>query len=351
VSGRLPLGALALVAVALVAALAVAYLGWERPEDDGGGGGGARPTVPVPGVEAPPTVQPPVARPSSPVAAGTNLLPRTVFFGDTVTAQVDLVLDRRRVDPDSVRMAATFSPWEVVGKPRRERRDAGSTTFLRATYVLRCLSSPCVPSGQAAPLQFDPARVVLTRRGVGAGSTERLRLEWPLLTVYSRFASAAFEGRRGLSSPWRAELVELPEPSHPVSPLALTGLLAGLGLLLLAASGTLVYLVWPRPAPPPPEPEPPPPPRLTPLEQALALLEEAAGENGAAERRRSLELVAEALEEWGDPDLARWARVLAWSESAPEADETADLAARVRATLERERDRRRDAEEVGGHVG
>ena len=42
---------------------------------------------------------------------------------------------------------------------------------------------------------------------------------------------------------------------------------------------------------------------LSPLEQALALLEEAVRVNGAADQRRALELVAEELElaEWGIP--------------------------------------------------
>ena len=89
---------------------------------------------------------------------------------------------------------------------------------------------------------------------------------------------------------------------------------------------------------PEPEPELPPAPPLSPLEQALILLEQSIRVDGAADQRRALELVAEELElaDWGDRDLARTARALAWSEGVPPANETTRLAARVRTALPRE---------------
>ena len=98
--------------------------------------------------------------------------------------------------------------------------------------------------------------------------------------------------------------------------------------------------IWPGPracAEPEPELEPelPPAPPLSPLEQALILLEQSIRVDGAADQRRALELVAEELElaDWGDRDLARTARALAWSEGVPPANETTQLAARVRTAL------------------
>ena len=272
-----------------------------------------------------------------PVVGRAVLAPRIVLFGDTVRARIDVEVDGDRVDPDSVRVTAAFASWEIVGEPERVRRVAGPTTSLRTTYVLRCLKGPCVPSGQTAPLEFDPARVSYTRPGEdGRESRKSIRLDWPILTVYSRFASAAFEGREGQATPWRADVLTLPAASHRIAPGLVLALLLGLGAVLVAGGFALVYAAWPRRAPPPaPEPEAPPR-RLTPLQQALALLEDAARTDGTEDRRRSLELVAEALAEWGDEDLARSARVLAWSEGAPAVEETAGLAARVRSTLETE---------------
>ena len=72
---------------------------------------------------------------------------------------------------------------------------------------------------------------------------------------------------------------------------------------------------------------------LTPLEQALELLEDAGRADGTEERRRALELVAEVLD-LEHPELARAARTLAWSEDDPEVEQTSGLAVRVRATID-----------------
>ena len=129
------------------------------------------------------------------------------------------------------------------------------------------------------------------------------------------------------------------------------------------AGGALAYVGWPRrQVEPEPEPEPEPELLLTPLERALELLEDAAGANGAADQRRSLELVSEVLGERGEEDgLAQTARELAWSPTAPPPEATRELAARVRAALEEElrlleeerlaeEERRRAAEEAHAQV-
>ncbi len=332
---------LVLGAVALASALVVVLLAWTLRD----GGEAATPRTGLPAVPTPaegPTVRPsgPAARPSD-IAAQAALASRIVFFGDQVTAHLDVVLDRARVDPDSVRLGVAFSPWEVVGTPGRSRRDAGSMTHLRTTYRLRCLISPCVPSGQVAPLQFGRARVayetISRPGGVGGDASRSLRVNWPVLTVYSRFASGSFDGRETLGTPWRADLATLPAATYRAAPGFVVALLGGLGLVLAGLGAMLVYLAWPRRAyVPPPEPVAPPPPDLSPLEQALVLLEDAARANGTEDRRRALELVSLALDEHGDESLARSARILAWSEEAPEIDDTTGLAVRVRAALDLE---------------
>lgn len=327
----LALGALVFIAV-------VALLVWERGTGREEGPRSGSPSA-VSGRE------PGAASPTSALAperlvlrGRATLARRGVFFGDTVEARIDVLLDRRRVDPDSVRIRAPFSPWEVAGAPARTRRDAGSATHLRTTYVLRCLTSPCIPTGQASPLEFSAARITYAEPGAGPeAARESMRVGWPVLTVYSRFASASFEGREGLSTPWRADAQTLSAATHRIAPGLLLGLLLVGGGLLAAGGVALVFLAWPRRAPaPPPEPEAPPPPPLPPLLQALVLLEDAARADGAEDRRRALELVAEVLREHGDSDLARSARALAWSEHDPEVEDTTGLAARVRSTLELE---------------
>ena len=312
VSGSGSLRAAGLAAVAIVTALAVVALAWDR--------GGSTTTLPAPG--------------SPGIDAQATLSPRIIFFGDRMQALVDVTLDRSRVDPDSVRVAAELAPWEILGA-RRDRRDAGTTTHLRWTYDLACFTGPCVPAGATAPLEFPPARVTYAAQGARNDTRASLGVEIPLLVVYSRFSAAGFESTNDADSSWRMDVLTLPAVSYLVSPtLAVVALLVG-SLLLLVAAGVLVFLAWPRRAPaPPPEPEPEPVRSLTPLEQALALLEETVRTNGAGDQRRALELVAEELDEWGDVDLAGSARALAWSVGVPGVEQTTALAARVRAELE-----------------
>ena len=309
--------ALALAAVVGASALGVVLVGRER----GDRVEEARSALSFPGIEA-----------------RAELSPRSALFGDTVTARIDVVLDRRRVEPDSVRVLATFSPWALVAEPERVRKDAGTTTHVGTTFVLRCLTSPCVPPNETAQLTLPPARVTYARPERGPATAGPIEIEWPTLVVHSRHVLGARDPGQAPSSPWQADVVSLPGVSYRVSPvLALTLLLVG-AALLVALGSVLVYLGWPRraPAPPLPEPEPEPESALSPLEQALVLLESPAQENGSADRRRALELLGDALAERGDRKLARSARRLAWSERVPDAEEASSLALRVRSALEEE---------------
>jgi hypothetical protein len=331
---------LALLAVATASAVAVVVLAWDRGGDREAGLD--RPTLPaetVPsnGAESGPQPVAPTPSPGDLPALDVQatLLPRIIFFGEIMRARFDVRLDRDRVDPDSVRIATELAPWEIL-ETRRERRDDGRTTYLRWTYTMRCLTGPCVPAGATAPLEFSPTRVTFAPPASGSVGRRSIEVKLPLLVVYSRFSAAGFEQAND-GTPWRADLVSLPVVSYRISPnVAVAFLLVG-SALLVAAAGALAYVAWPRPEPAlPPEPEPEPEPSLTPLEQALALLEETVRTDGAGDQRRALELVSEQLEEWGDPDLSSAARVLAWSEGVPAIQQTTALAARVRAELERE---------------
>ena len=323
------LAVVGLVGVAAVAAFAVVLFTSDR--------GGESTTAPPP--EYPEGID-----------ARATLTPRIIFFGDRMRALFDVTLDRARVDPDSVRVAAELSPWEILGEPRLERQDDGAITHLRWTYDLRCLTGPCVPAGATAPLEFSPARVTYTAPGGSNADRSSLDVELPLLVVFSRFAAAGFEGADEVETPWRADAVSLPAVSYRVSPTAAIVVLLAVAALLVAAAGVLAYFAWPRRAPaPPPEPESEPLPSLTPLEQALALLEETVRTDGAGDQRRALELVSEALEEWGDGDLAGAARVLAWSPGVPGVEQRSALAARVRAELDQELLERAELDQNGAN--
>ena len=280
-----------------------------------------------------------------PLRARASVSDRIVAFGDTIRARIDITLDLRQVDPSAVKVRSTFDAWRRVGPARITRRDAGSSSHLQVTYVLRCMKQACVPERDTLPFDFDPARIEYVNRGGGRG---RIRLDWPLVTLHTRIAT----GDLATAAPWRLDAASVPEPSYRISPSLLLALAIAGSLLLLGGTGALAYAGWPRRHEEPvPEPEPEPELLPTPLEQALVLLEEAARGNGAADQRRSLELVAEVLAERGEgDDLARAARALAWSPTTPRLEDTKALAARVRATLEEElraleEERRREEEE------
>jgi hypothetical protein len=324
-------GLFALILIALASAAVVAFVGWDRGEQGDPRAEDLPLAVPTDTSSSAATV--PGRRRVAIVARGI-LTPRIVLFGDTVRAQIDVTVDNRRVDPDSVRVAAAFLPWQTVGAPERSRRDAGTTSYVRIAFVLRCLTSPCPPPGQVAPLQFDQAQVRYAPRD-GSPQTLALRIVWPVLTVYSRFASVNFEDEQGSSSsaPWRADALTLPAVSYRIPPTLLVALFLGGASILAVGGAVAAYWAWPREAsPPPPEPPAPPEPTRTPLELALALLEEPVRSSGAEDQRRGLELIAEELADQ-DPQLADSARALAWSERDPSYEQTSELAARVRAAL------------------
>jgi hypothetical protein len=282
----------------------------------------------------------PLPREVAEIEAEATLSTRAAFFGDTVLAHVDVLLDRTRVDPESIRVSADFVPFEAIGRPERRRRDAGDRSHVRMTFVLRCLSGACVPAADSERVEFLPARVSFAAPSEQGVNESSLPVQWPSVVVFPRFDPELTGGPDGIviSQPWRADLLSLPSVSYRRAPGLVAALLLSSAALLVFGGIGLAYLAWPKRAPaPPPEPEPPPEPVqvLSPLEVALALLEQSIRTDGAADQRRALELVAEELElaDWGDRELARTARALAWSEEVPPIDETSSLAARVRTAL------------------
>ncbi len=322
-----------LVVIALVTAVAIVGVAALRGDD------GPAAVAPVPDDVVPTDALPGSGLPEEGIVARGVVEPRLILFGDTIRARIDVFLDRRKVDPASVRVSTEFVPWEIVGQQSRVRRDAGANTYLRAAFTLRCTGSPCLPANESSALEFNAARVAYTpvaeeRR---ASTRKSLTVGFPILLVYSRFAAANLDGPAASSSiPWRADLDSFPAVSYRVSPALLIAVLLGLAAVLAAAAAALAYVAIPRRThvpEPEPEPEPEPVIVLTPLEQALELLEDAGRADGAEDRRRALELVAEVLD-LEHPDLARAARTLAWSEDDPLVEQTSGLATRVRTTID-----------------
>jgi hypothetical protein len=296
------------------------------------------------------------AEPVPAIQVRADLSRRAALFGETVTARVDVTLNRSRIDPDSVRITTDFEPWRTVGEPRRMRRDGEDATHLRATYVLRCLTSACLPPQRPLPVLFTSATVTYDAAGDGP-SGQQLTLNWPTLYMHSRLAPTALappvlgSGSSPFEMPWRADLVSMPSVSYRVDPdtarfplFAAAGIFGVLGL-------ALAYLGRPRRRPQPAAvPEAPPAPVVTPLEQALALLEDPVTANGATDRRRALELIAAELALRGNHELALSARRLAWSQQLPAVERTTGIAEQARPALGLEQEESTDAEDGDAHA-
>jgi hypothetical protein len=314
------LAAAGLAAIGLVGALVVVAF-W-----DGGGS-----DVPEPTVASPSGIQ-----------AYADLDTYSVHFGDTVTAKVEVTLDRARVDPDSVRVRADFTPWKPIGPPQVVRRDGRSTTYVETRYTLRCLESFCTTPEEQSLQGFPAARVGYTARGPGdeKDTPKTVRVAWPQLLVTARYAPpSASQSASQPPTRWQADLLTLPAATYRIGPWGLTLILLGLSALLAAAAVAIVLRIRPRPTPPVAVAVPGSPGiGMTPLEYALELLEDPARVNGSGDQRRALELVADGLVHRGDGVLGRAARALAWSRSVPKIDETRGVARRARAVFGKEAD-------------
>jgi len=262
------------------------------------------------------------------LVARVRLAPQSVLFGDVVTATVDVVVDRTRVDPRDVSVRTTLLPYRQLGRVLGSRTNVGNLTELRTTTRLDCLQPSCALPAARLRIKFPPALVFYRLRS--GGPVRRVNIRWPPLVVDSRLDAQAVAQSKLLAfgAPWRADVATMPRVSYRADPALLEWGLLAVGVLLLAGGaglvavgvgrgGALSTLLARRARP------------LPPLEHALAQVE-LAQRDGSDARRRALELLARELRSSGADELAVDARELAWAEPGPDDGMTAELAVRVR---------------------
>ena len=245
---------------------------------------------------------------AEPIAVNATLSPQQHMFGDPVLARIEVVLDAERVDPDSVKVRASFAPYRQLQPPTDSRSAAGPITRLRFDYRLACLTYSCLPNPRKR-FELKNAAVEYNTRGGGGVRTEEI--DWPTLTASGRISRARF-----YEAQTRAEFRELQPPAYRVSPrlVEVIGLL--LALIFAAAAVILILRLLPlaRIAE-----------RLglrtvdtrTQLERALARVQETSTPERADEGRRALERLAHELRKARNPELAGAASELAWSRQFP----------------------------------
>jgi hypothetical protein len=251
------------------------------------------------------------------IQAETTLGPTAALFGDRLSAEVRIVLDRRTVDQDSVVVSADFGALSApaVTAPVRER--AGDVVVLRYRYGLFCLRDECRARGGLRRLRFAPAVV---RYELQDGTRRTGRLEWPPVTVGTRLG-----GQPAGIADWRIR-DELPPPTYRLSPRTVAAFAFSLALVCALLGAVLVVSVLRallRRAPVD-ELE-----GLPPLERALRLLRLALANGSPPEHRRALDRLARELRREGHRNLAGEARKLAWQRPGPDRGEADVLAGRV----------------------
>jgi hypothetical protein len=266
------------------------------------------------------------------VTAKADVTPRTHLFGDTLTARIDLVVDRDAVGPALPTVVRSFAPY-TVERVTTARRDAGRFSQLRYTFRLRCLREACLSTSGRARVRFPPVRVLYRS---AAGESRVVRASWPPVELYSRLASVPKQESASQSSsrfntpvmaPWRADLTALPPVSDRWSPtLIIALLLLAAGLLVLPAC-VLIYLALPWRASPSWESWLA---LLPPIERALAVLERARTEGDGTARRRALERLGMELRARGAEELASEALELAWTEATPTSEAILRLEQHIR---------------------
>jgi len=274
--------------------------------------------------------------PGRAIGSDRAITPTTHLFADPVTARLEIVVDRDLLDPERVEPSVRFDPYEVVGAVAATRRDLGRYTRLRYEYTLRCLTTACIPArlesilgeqepgrGERTTIRLAPA-VVRYDDPTGEFPEVLRTVFWPPVTSVSRLNEAQSDA----VFPFRVTPEALPAVSYRAAPIAVAVVLLLAALVLLVLPARLGLRWWRRRRAPAGEGKPQV--VLSPLEQALRLVEWSRGRDAAA-RRGALEGLAAELElNGGDPALGGEARALAWARGVPSSDSAGGLVRRVR---------------------
>ncbi len=249
-----------------------------------------------------------------------------ILFADPLRASVEVLVDRRRVDPARVGFSTNFEPFGRVGIPRVTRSDAGRLTRLIYSTNLVCSTDACLPKTGRMRIQLRPAEVFYFPRD---GSGRRaVSVTWQPLTLSGRTSSKDLSGGNPFERPpWRASTDPL-AMSYRVSPTLLKVIFFVVsGLLFLGAAFALARVLQaiqarvriPLPGA---------------LERAVRQVERTESQDDAPAKRKALELLSRELARSGESQLALAARELAWAEPTPIPAATQPLTLDVRRLIE-----------------
>lgn len=244
---------------------------------------------------------------SSPAAARAlsvrvSFAPAAAGFGDTLTARIEVVADRRTVRAATVHTVYALAPLTLLAAPVERRVTRGEVTIVSTVLRAACLSERCVAAtGRAVPV-LAPVRADATQSDGGRVTASAA---WPRLEISGRVSAADVAAAQ---PPFQVD-TSPPPVSYRIAPATLATLLDLAAVVLVAAGFALVASAVLRGR------------RRTgsarpdELRDALALARSARS-RPVPDRRSALGLVARLLVP-RDRQLARAADDLAWSRPAP----------------------------------
>jgi hypothetical protein len=246
---------------------------------------------------------------TEPIAVHATLAPPQHMFGDPLRARVEVILDARRVDPESVKLRdVSFAPYRPLQPATRSQDTSGSVTRIRYDYRLACLGYRCLPQPDVQR-KFELRNATVEYRTSGGGTPKTEEIDWPTLQATARIPPS-----RLWEAKLRADYRDLGSPTYSFSPRLVQ--FVALTLAVLFAAGALLLTLRLLPLARIAE-------RLglktvdtrTPLQRALARVHETA--ERPDEGRRALERLAHELRLVRRYELAGTASQLAWSRQFP----------------------------------
>ena len=159
-------------------------------------------------------------------SATATLSSRSVLFGDTVEAKLELILPRRLAGI-AFRGQPNFSPFRIVSSHVDRTELGGGFERITLRYGLSCLSRHCLGAGPATRVQFSPTSISIP--------DGRLRAAWPPLLEISR--------AQGVSTPVTDGLDSVPATFPGLQPRRAADeafITAGASLLVLLAAWLLL---------------------------------------------------------------------------------------------------------------
>ena len=268
------------------------------------------------------------AVPEHALTAEASLSRSGALFAGPLRATIEVLVDRKRVDPARVGFSVAFEPYSRIGIPRLSRHDTDRLTQLVFSTDLVCSTDVCLPKGRSSSMRIRFARAQVFYFPRDGSGRKTLKLNWQPLTLGTRTTPADLAGDDPFSQPiWHASTDPL-AVSYRFSPSVLKTVLLVLSALFFVGAAFALWRVLralqarlrlPLPSA---------------LERAVRLVERTEAREDAAAKRKALELLSRELTRSGESQLALAARELAWAEPTPIPAATQPLTLDVRRLIE-----------------